>query len=274
MRKTSEGMDISDYVRETSYFSIHQTFRGKEAEELIKQSYKFGPNVYNNSSIEEGLVDYNKDGFLGKSQDVFDYFEEGKRKYQNHVPAPETGLDSVVGSYSDNVKGDSETCSGSSNYFVDAFKNYAASDHAKELKSYLTGKGRQFYDLEGVTTSTLKEGAVAGVAIAGDKAALVGDYDFEFKVNALASKYGVSRDVAERYVFDHESVHLSQKGKNYSELDAEYDVENTLNAFYSSMALKDSNNSEMYKSLAKLASARSSEVSVNYGSGSSYSSAA
>ena len=201
---------------------------------------------------------------------------EMKFGYNSAPPIPPNN-DSAFYNFSDSEtdnQNSSNFYDASKSYFENAFKEYSL-NYAKDLKNYLEGeKGREFYDLEAITTDALQEDAVAGVAVQGDKAALIGNYGFEEKVNELANQYGVSLEMAERYVFDHESVHLSQKGKNYDEIDAEYDVENTLKNYYSEMAEQNPESSEMYNSLANLASERSGEVSENYSSESSYSEAA
>lgn len=132
-----------------------------------------------------------------------------------------------------------------------------------QLTNYLRGQGRDFYKLESIGTSNL-EGAIAAVAHNNENAILLGNRDFENKVEELARFYGVSQNVARRYVFDHETVHLSQKGRAYDDhFAAEYDVEGTLLEFYSKLGEKEPGNAD-YKALAGIARDRHASVQTNY----------
>lgn len=150
------------------------------------------------------------------------------------------------------------------------FKRLADSyfrNEGAELADYLSGQGREMFDLIGVGYDSIDD-AVAAVKIKGDKAKLVGNYDFEDKVSRLASAYGVSSGVAKRYVLDHEHTHLWQKNMGFGfddPIQAELDVETTLSKFYSQKASSNSPDAGLYQQLAKIASHRASTVDLNYG---------
>jgi len=146
--------------------------------------------------------------------------------------------------------------------FADYARTYFNSE-GKQLTNYLHGQGREFYRLESVGTSNL-ERAIAAVARDGDKAILIGSNSFESRVEGLARFYGVSQNVARRYVFDHENVHLSQKGRNFDDhLAAEYDVEGTLMQYYGDLLKCEPGNAD-YKALAEIAKERHGSVTTNY----------
>jgi hypothetical protein len=146
--------------------------------------------------------------------------------------------------------------------FEDRANAYFTNEGA-QLKTYLRGEGRAFYQLEAIGTRGLERG-IAAVTMQGDKAMLIGSSDFENKVSELAQHCGVSQNVARRYVFDHETVHLSQKGKCFDDhFAAEYDVEGTLLKYYGELAGKEPKNAD-YKALAGIAKERSASVPTNY----------
>jgi hypothetical protein len=131
----------------------------------------------------------------------------------------------------------------------------------KELYQHLKGKGREFYDITKIGSADL-EGAVAGLAVYGNEAALIGSKDFDAKVSQLASQYGVSSERAKSYVFAHELVHSSQKGlygKDHIKL--ELDVEHTLKDYFSAKGEHD---------LAAIAGDRAASVTSNYSSAGTY----
>jgi|SRR3989338_6664358 len=139
------------------------------------------------------------------------------------------------------------------------------SNEGIELKEYLHGKGRKFYELEQTGTANLED-AIAAVAMEGDCAILIGNKNFEAKVTELARAYGVSQNVARRYVFDHETVHLSQKGRICDDhIVAERDVESTLAEYYDKLLKNDPGNRE-YAALKGIASERYESVPINYAS--------
>ena len=132
-----------------------------------------------------------------------------------------------------------------------------------QLKQYLQNQGREFYTLESIGTTNL-ENAIAAVAREGNQAILIGNNNFESKVEELACFYRVSQNIARRYVFDHETVHLSQKGKNFDDhFAAEYDVEGTLKDYYNTLSRKEPGNAD-YKALAGIAQERHARVPKNY----------
>ncbi len=151
--------------------------------------------------------------------------------------------------------------------FEEKAKEYFSTE-GKQLTDYLQKEGREFYKLEAIGTYNL-ERAIAAVAIEGDKAILAGSKNFENRVNDLAKWYGVNQDIARRYVFDHETTHLSQKGKYFDDhgfeneiIQAENDVEATLSEFYGKMLRK--TGKPEYKALEKIANDRLANVKVNY----------
>lgn len=145
--------------------------------------------------------------------------------------------------------------------FEEKAKEYFANE-GKQLTDYLKDEGREFYKLEAIGTYNL-ERAIAAVAIQGDKAILAGSRNFENRVNDLARWYGVTQDLARRYVFEHETAHLSQKGRYFDDhIQAENDVESVLSEYYGKM-FKETGNQE-YRALEKIANDRLTNVKTNY----------
>lgn len=138
--------------------------------------------------------------------------------------------------------------------FEDMAKQYLMGE-GKELYSHLKGQGREFYDITRIGTANL-DGAVAALAIQGNEAALLGAKDFDKKVSDLAGIYGIPRERAISYVMAHEFVHASQKGKYFSTISAELDVEHTLKSYFTAKGEKD---------LAYIAGDRAGKVARNYG---------
>lgn len=141
----------------------------------------------------------------------------------------------------------------------------------KELVDYLTEKGEKPYSRIGVSNQYIDSDAVAGVALTSDRAIIVAGTDFENKIDKMVDHYKsqgqkVDRDLIERYVWDHETKHIFQYGKDLDEVQAEYDVENTLKGFYTSMAEKADNleDKAKYQTLAYIASDRADSVESNY----------
>lgn len=137
----------------------------------------------------------------------------------------------------------------------------------QELHAYLEKQGRSFYNLQGFAQDDLGD-AIAGVGYDQQgNAVLLGNYDFEDKVAELAQRYGVPKDLAREYVFDHEYVHVAQKGNGYDDVVAlESDVEHTLYHFYKEMAREYAGETrgQDYELLAGIAYDRATSVAQNY----------
>jgi hypothetical protein len=150
-----------------------------------------------------------------------------------------------------------------SNSPVNMAKQYLASE-GKALFTYLSSQGRKFHDITRFDTTDLGN-AVAAVARYGNEAALILSKDFDKKVADFARHYKIPQQLAKTYVLDHEMVHLSQKGKGYDDhIQAELDVENTLQAFYKDMAKAYKSHAKEYNALAGVASERAATVHKNY----------
>lgn len=144
--------------------------------------------------------------------------------------------------------------------FEDVAKQYLMGE-GRELYAHLRKKGRDFYEITRIGTADL-EGAVAALAVKGTEAALLGAKDFDAKVSALASQYGLSKERAVKYVMSHEFVHASQKGKYFDDhVLAELDVEHTLKEYFAGKGDHD---------LAAVAGDRAANVTRNYASAGTY----
>lgn len=144
--------------------------------------------------------------------------------------------------------------------FVSVAKQYLSSD-AGDLYGFLRGKGRDFYEITKIGVGDIK-GGIAGLAMQGSEAALIGSRDFDNKVSEFAKSYGVARERAVQYIMAHEFVHSSQKGRGYDDhIQAELDVEHTLKEYFTAKGDKD---------LAYIASHRADNVTRNYASVGTY----
>ncbi|MBW3016686.1 hypothetical protein KY309_03695 [Candidatus Woesearchaeota archaeon] len=214
----------------------------QKASPLDPEIYKGGFRSYSKSQSLESSLDTQK-RMYEKSDSLNDWFARQRYDVERKMPPGKKGYDFGR-----------DTC------FEDVAKQYLMGE-GKELYQHLKSQGREFYDITKIGTGDIGEKAVAGLAVKGSEAALIGSRDFEVKVSALASQYGVSRQRATEYVLAHELVHASQKGRYANDpLGAELDVEHTLKGYFTSKG---------YSDLAAIAGDRANNVARNY-SGATY----
>lgn len=240
---------VEDVVKESQQKwqkYVIDTPLAERAKDLFENSSKIDPTIYKGEAkpyqrkeVHESSIEV-QNRMSKKSPDIKQHF--GKECYEAQKRLPPSAR-----KYSGN--------------FEDVAKQYLSGE-GKELYSHLSAKGRKFYDVNRIGTGDLGD-AVAGLAIYGDEAALLGSHGFEERVSELASHYGVSADRAKSYVLAHEFVHASQKGKYFDdEIQRELDVENTLKEYFTAKGDKD---------LAMIAGDRAANVTKNYGGAKSYS---
>lgn len=236
---------MDDFVKEARQGVLEERVSGERAEELFKRApVPLDPAIYKGE-----MRSY-------KPRDTIDY--QNPKELLDQMQRQSPSIDDVVGEYT-GVHAEQYR-------FEEVALQYLQGD-AQELYGFLQEEGREFYDITRVGTADLGD-AVAGVARYGNEAALLGNERFDERVSQLASRYDVPRELAVRYVLDHEFVHTSQKGMGYDdEIVLEVDVENTLKRFYSEMAGKYEGSplAESYEQLHSIASQRAGEVVRNYG---------
>lgn len=225
---------------------------GERAKALFESSKSLDPRIYKGESraytkneIYESSLDVQK-RMADKSDNLKDWIGNQRYEIEKNLPPGKCGY-----SFGRDTAN-----------FEDVAKQYLMGE-GKELYQHLKGKGREFYDITRISSADL-EGAVAGLAVYGDEAALIGAKDFDAKVSQLASQYGVSSERAKSYVLAHELVHASQKGLYEKDhLKLELDVEHTLKNYFSAKGEHD---------LAAIASDRAANVTSNYSSLGTYAS--
>lgn len=216
----------------------------EKASPLDPEIYKGGFKPYSRSQSLESSLDTQK-RMYEKSDSLKDWFARERYDVGKKMPPDKRGY-----------KFGRDTAGS----FEDVAKQYLMGE-GKELYGFLKSKGRDFYDITKIGTGDIGEKAVAGLAINGSEAALIGSRDFETKISMLASQYGVSQERATEYVLAHELVHASQKGRYKNDpLRAELDVEHTLKGYFASKG---------YSDLAAIAGDRANNVTRNY-SGATY----
>ena len=228
---------------------------GERAKALFEGSKSLDPRIYKGESrayrkdeIYESSLETQK-RMAEKSDDLKDWIGNQRYEIEQNLPPDKRGY-----SFGRDTAGS----------FEDVAKQYLMGE-GKELYQHLKAKGREFYDITKIGSADL-EGAVAGLAVYGNEAALIGSKDFDAKVSKLASQYGVSAERAKSYVFAHELVHSSQKGLyGKDHLKLELDVENTLKDYFSAKGDND---------LAAIAGDRAASVTSNYSSLGTYASPA
>lgn len=241
MRLTSQGKTMDDIVEETKSPFQRIGYLAEDEGMFKNATAKLDPSIYkgefrpykSESKAEESGVKLLEE-MAKNTGSLDDWFAE---QYE-HVP-PVNSFEQVALQY---LQGD-----------------------AQELYGFLKNDGREFYDITRVGSSELGD-AVAAVAVYGNEAALLGNEGFYDKVKELAGHYGVSEEIATRYMLDHEFVHTSQKNRGYGTLEAELDVEQTLSKFYNQMVGQYAGTAveAQYVELSRLADTRSGEVVKNY----------
>jgi len=228
---------------------------GHKAQEFFESAQtKLDPSIYKGASRPyTGKSEVNEsysqleERMREKSESLQDWMGKERSSIEQKLPPGQRGYDF-------NRDTASQKGYDFSTSFEDVAKQYLMGE-GKELHSYLTSKGRSFYEITRIGTADL-EGAVAALAVYGNEAALLGAKDFNAKVSVLAGQHGLSKQEAIKYVLSHEFVHAAQKGKGFDDhIQAELDVELTLKDYFKEKG--------DYK-LAEVASERASSVTSNY----------
>ena len=270
---TAKSQTVDDLVRgsknKLEYNTIDAKFNGRAKEFFDKATIKLDPNIYKGEAGAYRSEEKGSESPVKTLDRMYDQSESVKNWFGNERHEIEKGLPPNLRGY--NFQRDTAGALGSadgtktpvySGSFEDVAKQYLMTE-GKELFAHLKGKGRDFYDITRIGTQ--KEGlesAIAGLAVYGNEAALIGSKDFDAKVSQLAGQYGVSKERAITYVMSHELVHASQKGKYFDDpIMAESDVEHTLKEYFTQKGDHD---------LAAIASDRASKVTSNYGNLGSY----
>lgn len=250
---TDMSQTIQEVLKEKKWKNIAvDTPLGERAKALFEGSKSLDPRIYKGESrayrkdeIYESSLETQK-RMAEKSDNLKDWIGNQRYEIEQNLPPDKRGY-----SFGRDT----------ANNFEDVAKQYLMGE-GKELYQHLKAKGREFYDITKIGSADL-EGAVAGLAIYGNEAALIGAKDFDAKVSQLASQYGVSNERAKSYVLAHELVHSSQKGYGKDHIKLELDVEHTLKDYFTSKGEHD---------LAAIAGDRASKVTSNYSSLGTYAS--
>ena len=265
---TAKSQSVEDIINETKnkwqQYGIDKPLSGQQHKEFFESARaKLDPAIYKGESgayrsDDKTYESGNQviDRMSKQSDDMKDWIAEQVYEAGKKV--------SPKGSY--NFQRDTVNGKGVSSKYSGSFENIAKQylmGEGKGLYAHLKGKGRDFYNITKIGTANL-EGAIAALAIQGDKAALIGDKNFDRKISKFANNYGVSKERAISYVMAHEFTHASQKGKyGKDHIAAELDVELTLKEYFTAKGDKD---------LADIASDRASKVTSNYASMGTYAS--
>lgn len=131
-------------------------------------------------------------------------------------------------------------------HYIDNYYN----TEAPKLTSYLKEQGHDLVDIVAIGSADLISGALAAISFGEKEGVLMGNRDFEAKVNDFANYHGLTYLEAVQYVWDHELTHSAH-------IHSELEVDSKLFDFYTAMSKKSKGaKKEKYERLAKAAGIR------------------